>query len=38
MSFSLIDRTPADSDPTVELQSFVQQLLQVWMSNPTTGC
>jgi len=38
MSFTLIDRTPADSDPTAELQAFTQALLKLWQSNPTTGC
>jgi hypothetical protein len=38
MSFTLIDRSPADSDPTAELQSFAKYLLQLWQSNPTNGC
>jgi len=38
MSFTLIDRAPVDSDPIAELQAFAQALLNVWSSNPTTGC
>jgi hypothetical protein len=37
MSFTLIDRAPADSDPTTDLQAFTAYLLQLWSLNPN-GC
>ena len=38
LSFTLIDRAPADSDPTAELQAFAHYLLTLWLPGPTGGC
>jgi hypothetical protein len=38
MSFTIIDRSPADTDPTSELQTFAWYLLSLWALNPTGGC
>jgi hypothetical protein len=38
LSFTLIDRAPADSDPTAELQAFAEYLVRAWSLNPTGGC
>ena len=38
LSFTLIDRAPADSDPTAELQAFAKSLLSLWLLSPTSGC
>jgi hypothetical protein len=38
MSFTIIDRSPADTDPTLELQAFAAYLLGLWQRSPTGGC
>jgi len=38
MSFTIIDRAPAETDPTGELQAFAWYLLSLWSLNPTGGC
>jgi len=38
ISFTIIDRSPAETDPTGELQAFAYYLLSLWQLNPTGGC
>jgi hypothetical protein len=38
LSFAIIDRAPADIDPTSELQAFADYLALVWRLNLTSGC
>jgi hypothetical protein len=38
LSFTLIDRAPADSDPTEALLSFAQGLVRIWQLGGLTGC
>jgi hypothetical protein len=38
MSFTIIDRAPADTDPTGDLQGFALYLLGLWQRSPTGGC
>ena len=38
ISFTIIDRSPAETDPTGELQAFALYLLSLWQLSPTGGC
>jgi hypothetical protein len=38
MSFTIIDRMPAEIDPTVDLQAFAAYLVDLWRVNLNSGC
>jgi hypothetical protein len=38
VSFTLTERSPAEGDPTAELQAFTQALLRAWAPSPFDGC